>query len=91
MEAPVSREGVTYVLQKPILQVQDVHVTLGGNLILREVKGYLIRLRDVGRAELGPRDSRVIARFNGNNAVSVTGRVRRPAAEGAPGNEGERV
>ncbi|MGE0809754.1 MAG: flagellar motor switch protein FliM [Immundisolibacter sp.] len=29
--------------------------------------------------------------FNGNNAVSVTGRVRRPAAEGAPGNEGERV
>jgi len=41
------------------------------NLILREVEGYLVRLRDVGRAELGPRDSRVIARFNGNNAVAI--------------------
>jgi multidrug efflux pump len=41
------------------------------NLILREVGGYLVRLRDVGRAELGPRDSRVIARFNGNNAVAI--------------------
>ncbi|MFZ5491908.1 MAG: flagellar motor switch protein FliM [Pseudomonadota bacterium] len=29
--------------------------------------------------------------FNGNNAVSVTGRVPRPAAGGAQGNEGERV
>jgi len=41
------------------------------NLILREVGGYLIRLRDVGRAELGARDSRVIARFNGNNSVAI--------------------
>ncbi|MGE0658402.1 MAG: efflux RND transporter permease subunit [Reyranellaceae bacterium] len=40
-------------------------------LILRDVDGYLIRLRDVGRAELGPRDSRVIARFNGSNAVAL--------------------
>jgi hypothetical protein len=29
--------------------------------------------------------------FNGNNAVSVTGRVPRPTAGGAQGNEGERV
>ncbi|HMO10801.1 MAG TPA: efflux RND transporter permease subunit, partial [Actinotalea sp.] len=41
------------------------------DLILRDVGGYLVRLRDVGRAELGARDSRVIARFNGNNAVAL--------------------
>jgi multidrug efflux pump len=41
------------------------------NLILREVDGYLVRLRDVGRSELGARDSRVIARFNGNNSVAI--------------------
>ena len=41
------------------------------NLILRDVDGYLVRLRDVGRAELGARDARVIARFNGNNAVAI--------------------
>ena len=29
--------------------------------------------------------------FNGNNAVSVTGRVRRPTASAGQGNEGERV
>ena len=41
------------------------------NLILRDNEGYLVRLRDVGRAELGARDQRVLTRFNGKPAVNV--------------------
>ena len=41
------------------------------NIVLRDAGGYLVRLSDVGRAELGPRDVRVLARFNGNNAVAI--------------------
>src|SRR5512145_554404 len=41
------------------------------NLIIREVGGYLVRLKDVGRAEIDARDKRVIARFNGNSAVAI--------------------
>ena len=41
------------------------------NIILRDEGGYLVRLRDVGRAELAARDERVAARFNGRAAVSL--------------------
>src|SRR6185369_5114643 len=41
------------------------------NLVLRNVDGYLVRLSDVGRAELGPRDTRSIVRFNGKTAVAI--------------------
>ncbi len=41
------------------------------NLIVREAEGYLVRLRDVGRAELDARDKRVVVRFNGNPAVAI--------------------
>ncbi|WP_431858460.1 efflux RND transporter permease subunit [Azospirillum sp.] len=41
------------------------------NLILRDVDGYLVRLKDVGRAELGALDERVSARFNGRQAVAI--------------------
>jgi len=41
------------------------------DLILRDVDGYLVRLKDVGRAELGPLDERVSARFNGRGAVAI--------------------
>ncbi|MGE0423858.1 MAG: efflux RND transporter permease subunit [Reyranellaceae bacterium] len=41
------------------------------SLILRDNEGYLVRLRDVGRAELGARDQRVLTRFNGKPAVNV--------------------
>jgi multidrug efflux pump len=40
-------------------------------LIIREVKNYPVRLRDVGRAELGPQDERNIVRVNGNPAVGL--------------------
>jgi multidrug efflux pump len=41
------------------------------NLIIRDAGGYLVRLKDVGRAEIDARDKRVIARFNGNSAVAI--------------------
>jgi multidrug efflux pump len=40
-------------------------------LIIREVKGYPVRLSDVGRAELGAADERNILRVNGNAAVGL--------------------
>jgi len=40
-------------------------------LIVKETPGYLVRLRDVGKAELGARDDRIYARFNGQNAVTL--------------------
>jgi multidrug efflux pump len=40
-------------------------------LIVREVNGYPVRLRDVGYAELGPQDERNILRVNGNSAVGL--------------------
>ncbi|AWK88734.1 efflux RND transporter permease subunit [Azospirillum thermophilum] len=40
-------------------------------IILRDDGGYLVRLRDVGRAEIGAADERVSARFNGRSAVAI--------------------
>ncbi|MBP2231577.1 multidrug efflux pump [Azospirillum agricola] len=40
-------------------------------IILRDDSGYLVRLRDVGRAEIGALDERVSARFNGRGAVAI--------------------
>ena len=41
------------------------------DLIIRDSGGYLVRLRDVGQAEIGALDERVISRFNGNLSVAV--------------------
>ncbi len=40
-------------------------------LIIREVKGYPVRLKDIGRAELGPQDERNIVRVDGKPAVGL--------------------
>jgi len=40
-------------------------------LIIRDVKGYPVRLGDVGSAELGAQDERNILRVNGNPAVGL--------------------
>ncbi len=42
-----------------------------GELILRETGGYLVRLRDVGHAELGAQDTRRVNRFNGKTSVTA--------------------
>jgi len=41
------------------------------DLIIREVNGRLIRLRDVGRAELGAQEERKFVRVNGKTAVGL--------------------
>jgi multidrug efflux pump len=41
------------------------------DLIIKEANGYLVRLADVGHAELGALDERRIVRFNGKPAVAL--------------------
>ena len=41
------------------------------NMIIREVAGYPIRLRDVGYAAPGPYENRKIVRINGNEALGL--------------------
>ncbi|PLX77409.1 MAG: multidrug transporter AcrB [Desulfuromonas sp.] len=40
-------------------------------MILKDEGGYLVRLRDVGRAELGAENERRVVRFNGHPAVAL--------------------
>jgi multidrug efflux pump len=49
------------------------------NLILLDVEGYLVRLKDVGRAEVGPHSERIVVRFNGQPGVAL-GIVRQATA-----------
>jgi multidrug efflux pump len=41
------------------------------DLIVTEARGYPVRLRDVGRAELGAQDERSVVRVNGNPAMGM--------------------
>jgi len=41
------------------------------NVILGNVGGYLVRLKDVGRAEIDAADDRIVARYNGRSAVAL--------------------
>jgi multidrug efflux pump len=41
------------------------------NLIITEARGYPVRLRDVGRAEMGAQDERSVVRVNGNPAMGL--------------------
>ena len=41
------------------------------DLIVKEANGYLVRLADVGHAELGPLDERLVVRFNGQPAIAL--------------------
>jgi multidrug efflux pump len=40
-------------------------------MVLKQESGYLVRLEDVGYAELGPRDERRVVRFNGESAIAL--------------------
>lgn len=40
-------------------------------IILRQSDGYLVRLGDVARIEIGPEDKRVVARYNGEPAIAI--------------------
>lgn len=41
------------------------------NLIINDSQGYLLRLADVGRAEIGAEDERSLVRYKGRQAVSL--------------------
>ncbi|WP_298722130.1 efflux RND transporter permease subunit [uncultured Ferrovibrio sp.] len=58
-------------------------------IIVREVNGYPVRIKDVGRAEIGPQDERVSVRFNGKPAVSL-GIVKQAVANPLDISEGVR-
>jgi multidrug efflux pump len=40
-------------------------------IVLKDADGYLVRLADVAKTELGPQDDRVIARFNGKPSITL--------------------
>ncbi|MBI4969504.1 MAG: efflux RND transporter permease subunit [Rhodospirillales bacterium] len=42
-----------------------------GAVILGEIGGYMVRIRDVGKVELGSADERRVARFMGNSSVAM--------------------
>ena len=42
-----------------------------GKIILKNAEGYLVRMRDVARVEIGAEDDRIIARFQGKSAVAL--------------------
>ncbi len=41
------------------------------NLIVRQTEGFLVRLSDIGRAELGAGNDRFATRFNGKDAIAL--------------------
>jgi multidrug efflux pump len=41
------------------------------NVVIREVAGYPVRLRDVGKVVVGPAEERILTRFMGGSAVSM--------------------
>ena len=42
-----------------------------GNLVVSNTDGVLVKLKDLGRVELGPEDDRSALRFNGTQAVAI--------------------
>ncbi|MFD2264690.1 efflux RND transporter permease subunit [Lacibacterium aquatile] len=41
------------------------------SIILKDSGGYLVRLGDIAQIAIGPRDERVVTRFNGNTAIAL--------------------
>ena len=41
------------------------------NVIVANVGGYPVRIRDIGNAEIGPVDERTISRFNGRTSLNI--------------------
>jgi multidrug efflux pump len=55
-----------------VLAETDVNTVEGfERLVIRDASGYLIRLQDVARIEVGPQDERTVARFRGQSAVAI--------------------
>ncbi|TNE40356.1 MAG: efflux RND transporter permease subunit [Alphaproteobacteria bacterium] len=50
-----------------------------GKVVVRDIDGLQVRIRDVAKVEIGPEDERRVTRFNGNNAV-ILGIVKQATA-----------
>ena len=48
-------------------------------IVIRDIGGLLIRIKDIARVEIGPQDERRVTRFNGDNAV-ILGIVKQATA-----------
>jgi multidrug efflux pump len=42
-----------------------------GRIVVKDVDGFPVRMRDVARVEIGPQDERRVTRFNGDTAVML--------------------
>jgi len=42
-----------------------------GRIVIKDADGFPVRMRDVARVEVGPRDERRVTRFNGDTAVML--------------------
>ncbi|MEX0582690.1 MAG: efflux RND transporter permease subunit [Sneathiella sp.] len=49
------------------------------NIVVRDINGLLVRIKDVARVEIGPQDERRVTRFKGDNAV-ILGIVKQATA-----------
>ncbi len=56
----------TVVSQSDLQRVQEFE-----DVVVRNVNGYAVRIRDVGHVTLAPQDERSIVRFNGRDAISL--------------------
>ncbi|MBU2533755.1 MAG: efflux RND transporter permease subunit [Alphaproteobacteria bacterium] len=55
-----------------ILSETDLRTTEQFNrLVIKQEDGYLVRLADVGYAEIGPQDTRRVVRYNGETAIAL--------------------
>lgn len=71
IEVPAGRIEST-MREFTVLSETDLRTVQQFNdLIIKRADNYLVRLSDVGRAELGARDERRIVRFNGKPAVAL--------------------
>ncbi len=61
-----SQREFTVVSQSDLQRVAEFE-----NVVVRNVNGYAVRIRDVGRVTLAPQDERSIVRFNGRDAISL--------------------
>ncbi|MDX2220900.1 MAG: efflux RND transporter permease subunit [Burkholderiales bacterium] len=50
-----------------------------GGIVIREVNGYAVRLRDIAKVEVAPASERIVSRYNGNPSVSL-GLIRQSTA-----------
>lgn len=55
-----------------VTQSQLSSVEQFNNIVISDTNGYLVRFRDVGRAEIAPQDTDAIAYFNGKQVVFLS-------------------